>query len=88
MQRSADHQKTLAAHGALISDERLPLAILDFRELTTLEGRILVHGKAIFGRSPGAGDRGVRRCRVNLAQQAPPSRDRATPNLAWRERSR
>jgi type IV secretory pathway VirD2 relaxase len=45
MQRSADHQKTLAAHGALISDERLPLAILDFRELTTLEGRILVHGE-------------------------------------------
>ena len=43
MQRSADHQKTLAAHGALMSDERLPLAILDFRELTTLEGRILVH---------------------------------------------
>ena len=45
MQRSADHQKTLAAHGALMSDERLPLAVLDFRQLTTLEGRILVHGE-------------------------------------------
>ena len=45
MQRGADHQKTLAAHGALMSDERLPLAVLDLRELTTLEGRILVHGE-------------------------------------------
>jgi type IV secretory pathway VirD2 relaxase len=45
MQRGADHQKTLASHGALMSDERLPLVALDFRELTTLEGRILVHGE-------------------------------------------
>jgi hypothetical protein len=45
MQRSADHQKILAAHGALISDERLQMTVLDLRSLTTLEGRILVHGK-------------------------------------------
>jgi type IV secretory pathway VirD2 relaxase len=45
MQRSGDHQKTLAAHGALLSDERLPLEVLDLRRLTTLEGRILVHGE-------------------------------------------
>jgi hypothetical protein len=45
MQRSADHQKTLAAHGALMSDGRLPLAVVDFRQLTTLEGRILVRGE-------------------------------------------
>jgi hypothetical protein len=45
MQRSADWQKMLAAHGALMSDERLPLNVLDFRNLTTLEGRILVHGE-------------------------------------------
>jgi len=45
MQRSADRQKTLAAHGALISDERLPMTVLDLRSLTTLEGRILVHGE-------------------------------------------
>jgi hypothetical protein len=45
MQRTADHQKTLAAHGALMSDQRLPLSVLDFRELTTVEGRILVHGE-------------------------------------------
>ena len=45
MQRSTDRQKTLLAHGALMSDDRLPLAVLDFRELTTVEGRILVHGE-------------------------------------------
>ncbi len=45
MQRSADRQKTLAAHGALISDERLQLTVPDLRSLTTLEGRVLVHGE-------------------------------------------
>ncbi len=45
MQRSADRQRTLAAHGALISDQRLPMSTLDLRNLTTLEGRILVHGE-------------------------------------------
>ena len=45
MQRSADRQKTLAAHGVLKSDERLPMAVLNLRRLTTLEGRILVHGE-------------------------------------------
>jgi hypothetical protein len=45
MQRSGDWQKTLAAHGALLSDERLPIGVLDLRDLTTLEGRILVHGE-------------------------------------------
>jgi type IV secretory pathway VirD2 relaxase len=45
MQRSADWQKTLAGHGALMSDKRLPLNLLDLRDLTTLEGRILVHGE-------------------------------------------
>ena len=45
MQRSSDRQKTLAAHGALISDERLQMTVLDLRSLTTLEGRVLVHGE-------------------------------------------
>jgi type IV secretory pathway VirD2 relaxase len=45
MQRSADRQKTLAVHGVPRSDERLQLVALDFRQLTTLEGRILVHGE-------------------------------------------
>jgi len=45
MQRSADWQKTLGAHGALRSDEKLSLNMLDLRDLTTVEGRILVHGE-------------------------------------------
>ncbi len=53
MQRSADRQKMLATHGVLMSDERLPLAVLDFRRLTTLEGRILVHGEEDTGRQVG-----------------------------------
>jgi type IV secretory pathway VirD2 relaxase len=53
MQRSADRQKMLAAHGVLMSDERLPLAVLDLRRLTTLEGRILVHGEEDSGRQAG-----------------------------------
>jgi hypothetical protein len=42
-QRSADRQKTLAAHGALSSDGRLPMTTVDIRNLTSIEGRILVH---------------------------------------------
>jgi hypothetical protein len=53
MQRSSDRQKMLAAHGVLMSDERLPLAVLDLRRLTTLEGRILVHGEEDTGRQAG-----------------------------------
>ena len=53
MQRSADRQKMLAAHGALMSDERLPLAVLDFRRFTSLEGRILVHGEEDTGPQAG-----------------------------------
>ncbi len=45
MQRSADRQKTLAAHGALLSDDRLPMTTLDVRDLTSIDGRILVHGE-------------------------------------------
>jgi len=52
MQRSVDRQKTLAAHGVLLSDDRLPMTTLDLRDLTTLEGRILVHGEdEVSGRS-------------------------------------
>jgi type IV secretory pathway VirD2 relaxase len=53
MQRSGDRQKMLAAHGVLMSDERLPLAVLDVRRLTALEGRILVHGEEDTGRQAG-----------------------------------
>ncbi len=45
MQRAADRQKTLAAHGVPISDNRLPIEILDLNAFTSAEGRILVHGQ-------------------------------------------
>jgi hypothetical protein len=44
MKSTSDRQRTLAAHGVPISDQRLPLQVLDLRQLTTVEGRILVHG--------------------------------------------
>src|SRR5260370_31414262 len=36
-----------------MSDERLSLAVLDFRRLTSLEGRILVHGEEDTGSQAG-----------------------------------
>ena len=45
MQRTTDRQRTLAAHGALMSDERLHIEVLDLRQLTSVEGRVLVHGQ-------------------------------------------
>ena len=53
MQRAGDRQKMLAAHGALLSDERLQLVVLDQRTLTSLEGRVLVHGEGELGSSAG-----------------------------------
>ncbi|MGI8742256.1 MAG: DUF3363 domain-containing protein [Bryobacteraceae bacterium] len=53
MQRSADRHKMLAAHGVLMSDERLQLVVLDLRRLSSLEGRILVHGEEDSGRQAG-----------------------------------
>jgi len=45
MQRAADRQKTLAAHVAAISDNRLPIEVLDIERVTAVESRILVHGQ-------------------------------------------
>ena len=45
MQRTADRQRVLAAHGVVVSDERLPIEVLDFRRTDSVEGRILVHGE-------------------------------------------
>lgn len=45
MQRAADRQKTLAAHGVPISDNRLPIEILDLNAFTSAEGRVLVHSQ-------------------------------------------
>jgi hypothetical protein len=49
MQRVGDRQKILAAHGALLSDERLPVVVLDPRKFKSLEGRVLVHGEDELG---------------------------------------
>jgi hypothetical protein len=53
MQRSTDRQKMLASHGALLSDERLPLVVLDIRKLKTLDGRVLAHGEEELGKGAG-----------------------------------
>lgn len=45
MQRAGDRQKILGAHGAVVSDERLPIEVFDFRRTNLVEGRILVHGE-------------------------------------------
>lgn len=45
MQRTADRQRTLAAHGAWMSDERLHIEVPDLRQLTFVEGRVRVHGQ-------------------------------------------
>jgi type IV secretory pathway VirD2 relaxase len=45
MQRTNDRQKVLTAHGAVVSDERLAIQVLDLRKTTFVEGRILVHGE-------------------------------------------
>jgi type IV secretory pathway VirD2 relaxase len=43
LQQSGDRQKMLAAHGALLSDKRLPLQVANLRELQRVEGRVLLH---------------------------------------------
>jgi hypothetical protein len=53
MQRTNDRQKTMAAHGVLLSDARLPLVMLDLRTLKSIEGRVLVHGQEEDGRDAG-----------------------------------
>jgi hypothetical protein len=45
LQRTVDRQKMLAAHGALLSDPRLPFEITDIRNLKALEGRVLLHAE-------------------------------------------
>ena len=45
LQRSTDRQKMLAAHGALLSDPRLPVQVTDIRKLKIVEGRVLLHAE-------------------------------------------
>jgi len=43
----------LAAHGAVLSDERLQTAVLDWRKMRIVEGRVLVHGEDELGSGTG-----------------------------------
>ncbi|HWY58668.1 MAG TPA: DUF3363 domain-containing protein [Terriglobales bacterium] len=43
LQQSGDRQKTLAAHGALLSDKRLPLQVTPLRQLQRVAGRVVLH---------------------------------------------
>jgi type IV secretory pathway VirD2 relaxase len=45
IERTKDRQRVIAAHGALLSDERLPFAVTSFRDITCLQGRVLAHGQ-------------------------------------------
>ena len=45
MQRAGDRQKILSAHGVPMSDQRLPIEVLDFRNTSSVEGRVLVHAE-------------------------------------------
>ena len=43
LQQSGDRQKMLAAHGALVSDKRLPLQVTTLHQLQSVAGRVLLH---------------------------------------------
>jgi hypothetical protein len=53
MQRMNDRQKMIAARGALLSDERLQLAVTDLRNLESLEDRVILHAEEEAGREAG-----------------------------------
>ena len=43
LQQSGDRQKMLVAHGAILSDERLPLQVTTLRQFQSVAGRVLLH---------------------------------------------
>src|SRR6516165_714040 len=45
LQQSADRQKMLAAHGAILSDDRLPLQLTTLRQIQRVAGRVLLHAE-------------------------------------------
>jgi len=45
LQRTVDRQKMLAAHGALLSDPRLPFEVTNIRNLKAVAGRVLFHAE-------------------------------------------
>jgi hypothetical protein len=50
MQRAHDRQRLLQVHGALLSDDRLPLVVTNLRRIPALDGRVLTHGEDDSGR--------------------------------------
>ena len=50
MQRAHDRQRLLQLHGALLSDDRLPLVVTNPRRTPALDGRVLTHGEEDSGR--------------------------------------
>jgi hypothetical protein len=53
MQQVGDRQRMLAAHQALVSDQRLPLVVTEQRSIKHLEGRVLGHGEDEDGKNFG-----------------------------------
>ena len=53
MQQIGDRQRMLAAHQALVSDERLPTVVTEHRSIKQLEGRVLGHGEDEGGKNFG-----------------------------------
>jgi hypothetical protein len=45
MRRARDRQKTLFAQGTIVSDQRLPIEVPDWRQMKSVEGRVLMHGE-------------------------------------------
>lgn len=45
MQKTADRQKALSAHRAIMSDPNLPFQVTDIRKVDQLRGRVLGHGE-------------------------------------------
>jgi type IV secretory pathway VirD2 relaxase len=43
LQQIGDRQKMLVAHGALLSDQRLPLQVTTLRQLQSVAGRVILH---------------------------------------------
>lgn len=50
MQNAHDRQRLLHIHGALLSDDRLPLVVTNPRRTPALDGRVLTHGEDDSGR--------------------------------------
>jgi type IV secretory pathway VirD2 relaxase len=50
MQKAQDRQRLPHVHGALLSDERLPLVVTNLRRVPALDGRVLTHGEEDSGR--------------------------------------